>query len=189
MSRSPVRDSRVRFRAPIACLIAFAVLASAGVVRAHEPQAAFVLKGNWVECLVDQDGRPAANATLVILDAQGNKFADGETDDTGLAQFPAPAGSSFTVEIKTAGAKTADPIRIMKVGSRIEPARVLLSYGLRPCCRGLVNRDNSWKSTGHEISASDRLLLWFAAAATVCAVLGVIVFLRMPKRRCAEGST
>jgi hypothetical protein len=181
--------SHVCLRARNVNLIAITLFAIGSMASAHEPQAAFVLKGNWVECLVEQDGRPAANAALVILDAQGNKFADGETDDTGLAQFPAPAGSSFTVEIKTAGAKTADPIRIMRAGSRIEPARVLLSYGLRPCCRGLVNRDNSWKSAGPAISPSDRLLFWFAGAAMVCAVLGVIVFVRMPKRGCADGST
>lgn len=163
----------------IGCLIA---LLAIGDLFAHEPQAAFALKGGWVECKVEQDGRPLGNAGLVILDGHGNKFADGETDDSGLGQFPAPAGASFTLEIKT-GTKTSDPIRLLKVGSRIEPATVLLSYGLRPCCRGLVNRDTSWKAAGKVAPSGDELLYWIVGAVAVCALLGAVVFMRMPKRR------
>lgn len=178
--RSPAR-SRAR-NVNIGCLV---LLMASSNAAAHEAQAAFALKAGWVECLVEKDGRPVANAALVILDGHGNKFADGETDDTGLGQFPAPGGGSFTVEIKI-GTRTSDPIRLMNVGSQIAPAKVLLSYGLRPCCRVLVKRDTSWKATGQQVASGDRLLIWFIGTAAVCAALGVIIFMRMPRRPAAS---
>ncbi|MBM4068351.1 MAG: hypothetical protein FJ271_05335 [Planctomycetes bacterium] len=174
MTPSPVRTRMVR-------LFAVALLAIGSKASARDPQAAFALKGGWVECTVEHDDRPVANAALVILDGQGNKFADGETDETGQGQFPLPGGGSFSVEIKT-GKKTWDPIRLVKVDKEIQPAKVLLSYQLRPCCRGLVKRDTSWKAAAPTVSPSDRLLLWVIGAAAACAVLGAIVFVRMPKR-------
>jgi hypothetical protein len=104
-----------------------------------EPQATFSLKDGWVEFALRKDGRPVANATILIMDERGVKFGEGETGEEGQAAFPLPRGSSFVVEIK-AGDRTADPIRLFKSEAGIEPARVLLSYGLRPCCRSIKSR-------------------------------------------------
>lgn len=100
-----------------------------------EPQAAFTLnRSGWVEVALRQEGRPVANATIQIIDDQGGNFAEGETGEEGETAFPLPRGDFCVVEIKI-GKRTADPIRLYKFDKRIEPARVLLSYGLRPCCR------------------------------------------------------
>lgn len=111
-----------------------AVLGPAGSIWAGEPQVTFALKAGWVDCSVRQDGKPIGGAVIQIQDERGAKFAEGETGPGGETAFPVPAGSSCIVEIKT-GERTADPIRLIKTGGRVEPARVLLSYGLRPCCR------------------------------------------------------
>jgi hypothetical protein len=101
-----------------------------------EPQVAFTLKKGWVEFAVRRDGKPVADALIHVIDERGNQFAEGETGPDGDAAFPAPPGASFIVEIKT-GERTADPIRLFKTAGGVEPARVLLSYGLRPCCRSI----------------------------------------------------
>ncbi len=110
------------------------VAITASVAGADEPRAAFVLKDGWVELALKQDGKPIADAAVQIIDEKGTPFGEGETGATGQASFPAPRGTSFTLEIKSAG-RTSDPIRLHMMEQRLEPARVLLSYGLRPCCR------------------------------------------------------
>lgn len=87
-----------------------------------------------------KEGEPIANAVIQVTDEKGKSFAEGQTEDDGQAAFPMPSGASFTVEIKT-GNRTSDPIRLFKKETGIEPARVLLSYGLRPCCRFLSHGD------------------------------------------------
>ena len=110
------------------------VAMTASVAAADEPRAAFALKDGWVELALQQDGKPVADASVQIIDDKGQPFGDGETGPSGQASFPAPRGASFTLEIKAAG-RTSDPIRLYMMDQRLEPARVLLSYGLRPCCR------------------------------------------------------
>ena len=119
------------------CLTGLALLAVSSLSalgRASEPQVTFALKAGWVDCSVRQDGKPVDGAVIQILDERGVKFAEGETGPGGETAFPMPTGSSCIVEIKT-GERTADPIRLIKTDGGVEPARVLLSYGLRPCCR------------------------------------------------------
>jgi hypothetical protein len=126
-------------------LISLAVLlvlfASSGSAFAHptEPQATFQLKKGWVEVAIRKDGKPLESATFEIMDEKGAKFGAGEIDAEGQTAFPLPHGASFIVEIKT-GDRTADPIRLFKTDVGVEPARVLLSYGLRPCCRSIKSR-------------------------------------------------
>lgn len=100
---------------------------------AGEPQVAFTLKAGWVDVVVRQDGKPLG-VSIQLLDERGVTFAAGETGSGGETAFPMPPGSFCTVEIKT-GEKTADPIRLHKTDHGVEPGRVLLSYGLQPCCR------------------------------------------------------
>ena len=122
-------------------LAALAILVQEPRCGADEPRAAFVLKNGWVDLALKHEGKPVADATIQIVDEKGTPFGEGETGPTGQASFPMPRGASFTLEIKAAG-RTSDPIRLHVVESHIEPARVLLSYGLRPCCR--------FKSTNEE---------------------------------------
>jgi hypothetical protein len=109
-------------------------LALSATCRADEPRAAFTAKNGWVDLALQQDGKPVADAVVQIIDEKGTPFGEGETGATGQASFPMPRGASFLVEIKADG-RTSDPIRLHVSDARIEPARVLLSYGLRPCCR------------------------------------------------------
>jgi hypothetical protein len=123
----------------LAWLAVLLTLANCGVGHGHppEPQATFALKNGWVEVTLRKDGRPVANATIEITNQNGRNDGGGETDDEGFAAFPLPPGHSFIVEIK-AGDRTADPIRLFKSDAGgVEPACVLLSYGLRPCCRSI----------------------------------------------------
>jgi hypothetical protein len=113
---------------------------------AAEPHAAFAVKDGWVECVLRRDGKPVPDAVIQIIDERGKNFATGDTDQQGQAVFPLAPGSSFIVEIKTKE-RSADPIRLFKIDGAIEPSRVLLSYGLRPCCRsklpgGTLDRGN-----------------------------------------------
>lgn len=105
-----------------------------------EPHVGFVLKNGWVECTLHQEGKPISDAVIHVIDDGGKNFAEGQTGDDGQGAFPLPRGTWFTVEIKT-GERTADPIRLFKLNGNVEPARVLLSYGLRPCCRLKAPRD------------------------------------------------
>src|SRR5581483_2280836 len=107
---------------------------------AAEPQAVFVLKNGWVTLALQQDGRPLADAVVEITDERGTKFGEGQTGQDGRAEFPAPRGTSFLVEVKSQG-RAADPIRLYKLDAGVAPGRVLLSYGLRPCCRFKAPRD------------------------------------------------
>lgn len=101
---------------------------------AAEPRVAFSVKDGWVELVMKQDGKPVADAVVLIHDDRGQSFGEGQTDENGEATFPQPRGESFVVEIKS-GSEMADPVRLLNVDSGVEPSRVLLSYGLRACCR------------------------------------------------------
>ena len=99
-----------------------------------EARVTFAIKAGWVEMTLRKDGAPVAGATMRIVDEKGRE-ATGETGDDGEAAFPLPAGESCLVEIKI-GDRLADPIRLYRTKDGVDPGRVLLSYGLRPCCRG-----------------------------------------------------
>jgi hypothetical protein len=144
-----------------------AVLGLDAAGRANEPRVTFALNAGWVDCSVRHDGKPLAGAIIQILDERGVKFAEGETGPGGETAFPMPAGSSCIVEIKT-GERTADPIRLIKTDSGVEPARVLLSYGLRPCCRSKLIKPEP-VIAGHRIEApaeaTEFSFLWASLAA------------------------
>ena len=113
---------------------AVVLLATASPAHAAEPQVAFVVKGGWVEFGLTRDGKPVADAQVLVFDGQGGKLAEGESGPEGRGEFPLPTGNPFRVEIKV-GNRNADPIRLTKVDDRVVPANVLLSFGLAPCCR------------------------------------------------------
>ncbi len=148
---------------------------------AGEPQVTFALKAGWVEFSARQDGKPIDGAILVILDERGGKIAEGETGPSGETAFPMPTGgASCIVEIKT-GARTADPIRLVKTEAGVEPARVLLSYGLRPCCRSKVTRPDPIVAgypieTPNETENSDQPWRWPAIMLLVSILVGAVVW-------------
>jgi hypothetical protein len=159
-------------------------------IQSAEAQATFALKAGWVECSVRQDGKPVGGASLQILDERGVRFAEGETGPNGGTTFPFPAGSSCVVAIKT-GKRSADPIRLLRTDCGVEPRRVLLSYGLQPCCRSKITRPEpiiigfplDLPSDANEIR-----ILWITIAAALIAagiVLGQIWWLG---RRCRNST-
>jgi hypothetical protein len=103
---------------------------------------AFVLKRGWVAFTLQQNGQPVPDASVLVIDEGGRQFAEGETGAEGRGEFPLPPGQSFLVEFKV-GSRRADPIRLQRSGDgkRVEPANVLLSFGLRPCCRVVSRRE------------------------------------------------
>lgn len=118
--------------ATIVC--AMLIVASA---QASEPVVAFAANGGFLEMTLTHDGK-AIEAIVELRDEKGVPIV-GETDK-GEATIPLPAGESYVIEIKT-GERTADPIRLYRTATGVEPSRVLLSYGLRPCCRSKVVRE------------------------------------------------
>jgi len=126
----------------IECLRPLAVLVILGCLenaRAAEPQIAFVVKEGWVDFTLKQDAEPVSDAQVKIFDQNGHKFAEGETGTDGHGTFPMPTGDLFIAEIQI-GERTADPIRICRYGEGVEPDRVLLTFGLRPCCTAELRR-------------------------------------------------
>ena len=161
-------------------MILFLVLSPNAFSDPLEPQAAFVLnKRGWVEFALRQDGRAVANATIQIIDDQGVNFAEGETGDEGETAFPLPRGAFCVVEIKV-GKRTADPIRLYKSDKSIVPARVLLSYGLRPCCRFKDRSEVTTVETALEPpdvpNESLRLGSFLAAVVAGLSIAALIVF-------------
>jgi hypothetical protein len=121
----------------LAVILVILGLGGDGICQQAEPQATFTLKNGWVEFALRKDGRPVANATIQVINEHGKNLGDGETGENGQTAFPLPPGASFVVVEIKAGERTADPIRLYKRDSSVEPARVLLSYGLRSCCRSI----------------------------------------------------
>ena len=121
-----------------------AMMLSATTVLTAEPQISFAVKNRWVQFTLTHDDKPVTNGMVRVFDSFGNTFAEGETGTNGQGEFPLPSGHQFRVEIKI-GDRAADPIPVTSIGgNRIVPERVLLSFGLAPCCRivsrGLVER-------------------------------------------------
>lgn len=164
----------------VSALAGLALLIAVVPCRAGEPQVAFVLKDGWVELVLRQDGRPLAEARMQVTDERGRNFAEGETGKEGEAGFPLPRGKSFIVEFKT-GERMADPIRLARVDDEIQPARVLLSYGLRPCCRFKSRPDAVVEPTESDVPASPTTVpptwLWVAALPIGISLVAVLLFL------------
>lgn len=116
----------------VSALLAFGPF---GPCHAAEPTVSFQVKKGWVSFALQQNGKPVP-AVVQVLDEHGRTFAEGETGQEDRGEFPLPAGSTFTIEIKV-GSRTADPICLRRAegGTSVEPGNVLLSFGLRPCCR------------------------------------------------------
>ncbi len=164
-------------------LAAFALLVSgaAAPCNAAEPQVAFTLKKGWVGFAIEQDGKPVPSAIVRAFDEHGHNFAEGETGDEGRGEVPQPRGASFTIEIKV-GKRVADPIRIRRAGKGVEPANVLLSFGLRPCCR-VPSQGWSFKPPEPMPSGPRNPRLWLqAGAGTVFLMFGaaILILARRP---------
>jgi hypothetical protein len=177
-----------RGRSCIAALLVLLAICGDGQCNPPEPQATFVLKQGWVKFAVRKDGRPVGNVTIEIIDENGVRVASGDTGPESETEFPLPPGASFVVEIKV-GDRTADPIRLFKSGRNVEPGRVLLSYGLRPCCRSIKTRDEATVGTPIETPTvpSEEPTRWHLLvpvfAGVLIAGLVAFVFWRRPPWR------
>ena len=117
------------------CLVPLVVtFLAAAPAYGRDPEAAFHVKDNWLEFEIRQDGLPCGKVEVQVIDDHGKSFASGEAGDDGQGAFPLPPGKSLILEFKTAG-KKADHVFLRRTAEGVEPSRVLLSYGLLPCCR------------------------------------------------------
>ncbi len=140
-------------------------------VRSAEPVVTFQLEDGWVVLTLHQEQRPIADAGIKVFDRNDRVFAEGTTDEQGMGTFPLPKGDSFLVDVRI-GAKTADSIRLSVIDQQIEPSRVLLTFGLQPCCQA-PSRTAAATANLHEESSPvqpGRLPTWLQA-------LGGVVFL------------
>jgi hypothetical protein len=108
----------------------------------REPQIAFQVKGKWLSLTVTQAGQPLPDVGVEVFSATAQKFAAGETDDAGQGQFPLPPGPYCHLEVRV-GVRVADTIKLQLLGDRVLPGAVLLSFGLKPCCR-VPSRGSTW---------------------------------------------
>jgi hypothetical protein len=97
------------------------------------PRASFALEHGWVQVQVRQEKGPVADARIRVFDDAEQVFAEGETDEQGVGSFPA-RGHTCRIGI-TINGKECDLIPLHLDGKTAEPARVLLTFGTRPCCR------------------------------------------------------
>jgi len=139
-------------------LLALSVLALPAVAAA-EPRVAFTVEDGWLRFAVRQDDKPVADAAVSVFTEQGAPWAKGETGDNGKGGFPLPRGDEVLVELKL-GEKTADLITLRRTGDGVEPAEVLVTFGLRPCCR-VPSRGGVYQP-GPDVSpaSSGRWLAW-----------------------------
>lgn len=142
-----------------------------GPCRGAEPQIAFVVADGWVTFKLQQDGQPVAGARVRVLDAQGRQFAEGETGPEGRGLFPLPPGASLMVEVKL-GERTADLIRLTRTDDSLVPTQVLLSFGLRPCCRGAKSLESP-APEAHPLARA----AWPAGLGGVLIVIGTVLLL------------
>lgn len=146
---------------------------------AIEPQATFKVEDGWIALTLRKEGQPIGDAEVRVIDERGGVFATGQTGAEGESSFPMPPGKSFLLEVKT-GERVSDPIRIWKTGEGVEPARVLLSFGLKPCCRNVFAKQSEENADVAEpIQIDDPPSTWvfvaaeaalFLVAAAVCSV-------------------
>jgi hypothetical protein len=146
-------------------------------VKATEPQISFVVKNRWVKFTLTHDETPVTNGMVRVFDGFGNTFAEGETGANGQGEFPLPSGHQFKVEIKI-GERTADLIPVTSIGgNRVVPNRVLLSFGLAPCCRivsrGVVEKQTATVLSPHEPSDKKEIgsNLWIPAIGALILLL------------------
>jgi LPXTG-motif cell wall-anchored protein len=171
----------LRHELTLAFLAAVHLLVPAARATSAEPQAAFALSKGWVELGLKLDGRPVADAVIEVTDERGANFGTGETGADGQAVFPMPPGATFVVEIKSGG-RSADPIRLYRNGDAIEPSRVLLSYGLRPCCRFKSRGDDAGPTEAIPSSPQTQAGMPWLPLTGAAALVGAALWIAMRRR-------
>lgn len=158
-------------------LLSVLLIGGATPAQAGEPQIAFSLKKGWIRFSLTKEEKAIPDAQVTVYDEAGNKFAEGETDAQGQGEFPVPAGALFRVEVKTEG-RTADLIQLTKSEGELFPNRVLLSFGLAPCCK-VPSRTTTEKTAGPSTDSSiGAIPLWVQAVGSVgFTLLGLVILL------------
>lgn len=164
-------------------------LSLSATATASEPQVAFALKKGWLEFTLQQDGKPLSEAVVRVLDDQGTQFVEGETGASGRGSFPLNRGDTFFLEIKI-GDRTADPITLHRTSDGISPDRVLLSFGLRPCCR-VPSRGGVYRVAELEPSPipPSRTIPWLPLLAVVGCLLGGLSLVIVAARSGMRGTS
>ncbi len=154
------------------CLVLCIALGLPAVGLAAEPRAAFSVESGWLQFAVTQDGQPVPAAAVAVFNEQGTPWASGETDAEGRGSFPLPRGDSLLVELKV-GSRSADLITLRRTAEGVVPANVLLSFGLRPCCR-VPSRGGVYRPEAEvEITPASRLRWLPLTAMAACLLAGV----------------
>lgn len=132
--------------------ITVALLATAGFTAADaaEPQVEFEVKSDRVAFAVTRDEQPVAAAKVRVFDGI-LVYAEAESGPDGRGECPMPPGEFFRVDIQI-GDRTADRILLRKIDDHVFPSRVLLTFGLAPCCR-VPSR--GWAAWSQRVPASD----------------------------------
>jgi hypothetical protein len=109
----------------------------AGRAATTGPQAAFTVEDGWVKVIVHKDEAPVGIAHIRVYNDAEQQISDGETDERGNGTLFPVSDSSCRIGV-TINSKECDLIPLRIHGTRVEPSRVLLTFGTRPCCRALA---------------------------------------------------
>lgn len=84
----------------IAIPVLFFLLLAAAPAQAHKVNVFAYVEGDTVYTeSYFPDGRPVAEGTIEVLNANGEKLLEGKTDKEGLFSFPLPAKEDLTIAI------------------------------------------------------------------------------------------
>ncbi|HEY7155617.1 MAG TPA: hypothetical protein VH575_16770 [Gemmataceae bacterium] len=138
---------------------------------ASEPHVAFEVSKDRLRFALTHDEKPVANAGVRVFDGI-LVCAVAESGPDGRGEFVMPSGRLFSVEIKI-GDRTVDRIFLKKTGDQVFPSRVLLSFGLAPCCR-MPSR--GWAADSQKMPTSDGLSALIPSWLPTAGVVGIELF-------------
>ncbi len=136
------------------------------------------MNDGWIAFSLTHDEKPVVNAKVRVLDTRNGVFAEGEPEPEGRGKFPMPLSRYFLVEAKV-GERFADPILLTKGGNSVAPDTVLLSFGLRPCCRTITTRAGTYTPERNSTPGSSWWPLVTGAVGLFCLTTAVVLGFRL----------
>jgi hypothetical protein len=149
-----------------------------------KPEVSFSAEGGFVTLRLEGPAGPIADAIIKAYDHVEFVFAEGETDEAGIGTFPAPAGGVCRIGITIKG-KECDLIPLHVRPDAVDPPRVQLTFGTRPCCRFAVKRSaRDWSPLDDEPGPPpDRTALLFATGGAFVGVAAAMFLIIRPWAR------